>query len=766
MLRLYHDMLLIRRFEETVERLFSEGRITGTAHTCIGQEAVAVGVAAALGPDDAMTSTHRGHGHLLARGGDPVRLLAELFGEESGYSGGRGGSQMMMVPELGVYGTNGITGASVAFAAGLALKAKMAGEGRVVAAFLGDGASSQGIVHETMNLASLWKLPVVFVCEANGYAMSTPTARGVSVASLADRARAGYAMEAESVDGNDVIAVRDAMARLVAHARAGNGPAFLECRTDRLSGHSRGDQRVYRTREEEAEARLRDPIELCGGEILRCGAGAAEALAAIDAEVATAIEAAVSNAECRMQNAECAAEPANNLAQSPQSPQSLAEPAAAAEPANCLTQRRGDAESAFGAGHESLRCAAGCLRQPSGSCPPPSHASMDAAGHYPAMPCIAAALPPDTKTPLNVTKPLTPHFSSSTNPSSLTPNPSPARAGGPSIIYYPLSIICYLPRSLTGATALRSSLSAALAADPRTFIIGEDIGVYGGSFGVTRGLIDEFGPERVRDTPISEAAITGVAIGAAVAGARPIVEIMFMDFMTLCVDPLVNMAAKLKGIYGLDCPLVIRSAMGAGRSYGATHSQCLERLFAGIPGLKVVAGSTGPECAGLLLGALADPGPVLVLEHKLIYPMRFEGGDKVSPIPPGSARIAREGTDVTIVAWSYMVHEALRAAEALAEEEIEAEVVDLRSIAPIDAETLAASAAKTGRVLVVEEGPVTGGVSAEVACAITERTTLAAPVRRLGMPEGPIPAARHLEKAAMPDAEKIADAARDLATLV
>ena len=675
MLRLYHDMLLIRRFEETVERLFSEGRITGTAHTCIGQEAVAVGVAAALGPDDAMTSTHRGHGHLLARGGDPVRLLAELFGEESGYSGGRGGSQMMMVPELGFYGTNGITGASVAFAAGLALKAKMAGEGRVVAAFLGDGASSQGIVHETMNLASLWKLPVVFVCEVNGYAMSTPTARGVSVASLAERARAGYAMEAESVDGNDVIAVRDAMARLVAHARAGNGPAFLECRTYRLSGHSRGDQRVYRTREEETDARRNDPVERCKRLILATK-NTKDAKSAKSAE----------EIEKRVEE-EIAA-----LTYSLTSLPILARGEAAKDELETRNQKPGQGNSQLST--------------------------------------------------------LTSHLSTS------------------SIIYYPLSIICYLPRSSTGATALRSTLSAALAADPRTFIIGEDIGVYGGSFGVTRGLIDEFGPERVRDTPISEAAITGVAIGAAVAGARPIVEIMFMDFMTLCVDPLVNMAAKLKGIYGLDCPLVIRSAMGAGRSYGATHSQCLERLFAGIPGLKVVAGSTGPECAGLLLGALADPGPVLVLEHKLIYPMRFEGGDKVSPIPPGSARIAREGTDVTIVAWSYMVHEALRAAEALAEEEIEAEVVDLRSIAPIDAETLAASAAKTGRVLVVEEGSVTGGVSAEVACAITERTTLAVPVRRLGMPEGPIPAARHLEKAAMPDAAKIADAARDLATLV
>lgn len=317
----------------------------------------------------------------------------------------------------------------------------------------------------------------------------------------------------------------------------------------------------------------------------------------------------------------------------------------------------------------------------------------------------------------------------------------------------------------TGTEYIREALATALEKDERVFLLGEDIGKYGGSFGVTRGLADRFGEERVRNTPISEQAITGISIGAAVAGARPVLEIMFMDFMTLCVDGLVNMAAKLHYIYGLSCPLVIRTAMGAGRSYGATHSQCLERLFAGIPGLKVVAGSTGPECASLLLGAIEDPNPVIVLEHKLLYPMRFEDAP-VSPIAPGTARIARDGTDVTIIAWSYMVQEALRAADALATEEIEAEVVDLRSISPIDREALVQSATRTRRVLVVEEGPATGGISAEIASIICENVRLDAPIRRVGMPFAPIPSARELEKAFMPSAAAIADAARDLATMV
>jgi pyruvate dehydrogenase E1 component alpha subunit len=252
-------MLTIRFFEEAIERLFLEGRIMGTAHTCIGQEAVAVGVAAALEPRDAMTTTHRGHGHFLARGADAGRAMAELFGRETGYSRGRGGSQMMMDPAIGFYGANGITGGSIPFAAGLALDAQLKGSGRVTACFFGDGASNQGVFHESLNLAALWKLPVLFIVENNGYAMSTSTPQGLANPRIADRA-AAYSIPGVSVDGNDFFAVRDAVASFAADARDGNGPALLEFNTYRLSGHSRGDPRVYRSREEEANAWSNDPI--------------------------------------------------------------------------------------------------------------------------------------------------------------------------------------------------------------------------------------------------------------------------------------------------------------------------------------------------------------------------------------------------------------------------------------------------------------------------------------------------------------------------
>jgi len=250
---------MIRLFEEAIERLFLEGRIMGTAHTCIGQEAVAVGTAAALEARDAMTTTHRGHGHFLARGADPKRVMAELFGRETGYSRGRGGSQMMMDPSIGFFGANGITGGSIPFATGVALDAKLRDTGRVTVCFFGDGASNQGVFHETLNLAALWKLPVLFVVENNGYAMSTPTARGLANPHIADRASA-YGITGVSVDGNDFFAVRDCVAQHAAVCRAGQGPVLLECVTYRLSGHSRGDPRVYRSREEEAAAWENDPI--------------------------------------------------------------------------------------------------------------------------------------------------------------------------------------------------------------------------------------------------------------------------------------------------------------------------------------------------------------------------------------------------------------------------------------------------------------------------------------------------------------------------
>ncbi len=323
-------------------------------------------------------------------------------------------------------------------------------------------------------------------------------------------------------------------------------------------------------------------------------------------------------------------------------------------------------------------------------------------------------------------------------------------------------------RELTTTQILRETLAAEMRRDERVFVMGEDIGVYGGSFGVTRGLIDEFGADRIRDTPISEPAIVGAACGAAAGGSRPVAEIMFMDFMTLCVDQLVNQAAKLHYLHGLECPMVVRTPSGGGRGYGATHSQSFERLFFGAPGLRIAAPATGEDAAGLLQTAIRDSNPVLFIEHKRLYPLRWEMPDELPPpVPFGKARIARSGTDVTIIAWSWMAHLATRVADRLAEDEISAEVLDLRTLNPLDRDAIAASACKTGRVLIAEEAPLTGGIAGELAAIVGEVAfgRLAAPVRRLAAPDCPIPASRPLEVAVLPSEDAIYQAALELATI-
>jgi pyruvate/2-oxoglutarate/acetoin dehydrogenase E1 component len=319
-------------------------------------------------------------------------------------------------------------------------------------------------------------------------------------------------------------------------------------------------------------------------------------------------------------------------------------------------------------------------------------------------------------------------------------------------------------RTVSYTEAIRETLAEEMQRDADVFLFGEDIGVYGGAFGVTRGLLDRFGADRVIDTPISEASFVGAAIGAALAGSRPVVEIMFMDFITLAMDQILNQAAKLHYVLGEQarCPLVIRTPAGGGRCYGPTHSQSLEGMFLHVPGLRIVAPSTPADARGLLKAAIRDDNAVLFVEHKLLYaekgPVPFE---EDSVIPMGKAAVVREGDDVTILAWSQMTIESLAAAGMLAEEEVNAEVVDLRSLSPLDMETVAASVRKTGRVLVVDEGPRSGGASAEIACRIAESVFdyLDAPVRRLTTPDVPVPASPPLEQAALPNADTIADAA-------
>ncbi len=309
-------------------------------------------------------------------------------------------------------------------------------------------------------------------------------------------------------------------------------------------------------------------------------------------------------------------------------------------------------------------------------------------------------------------------------------------------------------RELTYWQALQETLRDAMRQDSTVFLMGEDIGAYGGAFGVTRGLLDEFGPERVRCTPISEAIIVGAATGAALTGMRPVVEIMFMDFLTLAMDQLTNHAAKFRYMYGPQArvPLVIRTPAGGGRCYGATHSQSLEAWFLHVPGLKVVAPSTPADAKGLLTAAIRDDNPVLFVEHKLLYASIGDVPEGDYCLSLGRAIVRRRGSDVSLVSYSYYTGVALAAAEELAALGIDAEVVDLRSLAPLDVATVVDSVRKTGRLVCIEEGPRTGGVGAEIAALIAEHAYeyLDAPVRRIGATDTPIPFSPALEPVALP----------------
>ena len=322
-------------------------------------------------------------------------------------------------------------------------------------------------------------------------------------------------------------------------------------------------------------------------------------------------------------------------------------------------------------------------------------------------------------------------------------------------------------RTMSYSEAIREAMAIALESDPAVILMGEDIGVYGGAFQVTLDLVDRFGPERVMDTPISELGGAGVAVGAAMTGLKPIFEFQFSDFAALAMEQIVNQAAKMRYMLGGEAsvPVVFRMPAGSGTGAAAQHSQSLEAWFGHVPGLKVVQPSTPEDAKGLLLAALADPDPVLIFEHKLLYKMKGEVPSGYYTTPIGKALVRRVGADVTIVAGAIMVHRALEAAEKLAGEGIEAEVIDLRSIRPIDRETILQSVRKTGRLLVVYEGVKSYGVGAEISAMVAESDAfdfLDAPITRLGGAESPIPYNPDLERAAVPQTADIEDAARRL----
>jgi len=643
-LALLRTMWRIRCFEERVAKLKRSLLVHGLIHLSIGGEGVAAAVCGQLRDDDAVYSGHRAHGHAIAKGAPLERLMAELMGRDGGVCRGIGGSMHLVWRERGFMGATGVVGGNLPLALGDALAAHLRGSDQVTVVFFGDGAVQAGHFHESVNLAALWELPLIFVCENNGFAEFTPRSAHTPVERVSDVV-APYGFERETVDGSDVPAVWEAFADCLAVARAGRGPRLLECLTYRRRGHYEGDQQSYRTGQEE-EWERRDPLARLQALALERGW--------LDSDTAHKLE--------------------------------------------------------RDALHEVDRAV-----------------ELGRASPFPE-PSLAGQL---VLAPIGGKPPSTPRGS--------------------------------ITAETTFVKAVNGALARAMRADERVIVLGEDV-AEGGPYTTTAGLAEEFGAERVRNTPISEGAVCGVAIGAAQAGLRPVVEIMFIDFLTLALDQLVNQAAKAHFMSGgqLCVPMVLRTQGGSGSRSGAQHSQSLEAWLTHVPGLKVVMPSSAADAAALLATAIADPNPVVFVENKALYFRRELAPEEPAPVPIGQARVVRPGRELTIVATSWLLAEALDAARRLSAEGIEAEVIDPRTLIPLDSATIAHSVRRTGRAVIAHEAVTIGGFGAEIAAQIQDLAfdCLEAPIQRVGAPFMPVPVTPPLEDAYRPGAEQVYAAAR------
>ncbi len=661
------QIMEIRAFENNIANLLSKAVLKGASHLYAGQEAVAVGAVSALRDDDLITSTHRGHGHGHAHGDKAAKtpeakqehfnkMMAEVLGRSGGYCKGKGGSMHIADVAHGNLGATGIVGGNIPVAVGAALAQKLQGTDNVVLCFFGDGASNTGNFHEALNMSSLWDLPVVFVVENNMYAMSVPWKKASKMPSVADRACA-YGIPGETVNGMDVLAVRGVVARAVERARKGEGPTLIEAQTYRWYGHSHSDPRAYRTREEEAEWKQRDPITVLKKNM--------EAVGMLDQSEFEALDQATKEKlDKAMIYSEASPEP---------SPDEVYTDVYA--PFN-FTQADIEAEQEL---RQRVR----------------DDANM---------------------------------------------------------------------RKISYAQALQEAASEALKRDQRVFIMGEDVGLYGGAYGATRGLFDQFGEWRVIDTPISEATIGGAAVGAAMAGMRPIAEIMYVDFTPLAMDQIANQGAKNRYMFGgmTTVPMVIRTEGGAGRAIAAHHSQSLESLWTHFPGIYVVMPATPYDAKGLLKAAIRDDNPIMFIEHKMLYKEQGPVPDEDYIIPLGVADVKRVGQDITLVTYSRMVLRSLEAAEILAQEGIDVEVVDLRTLKPLDIDAIIASVKKTGRLVGVTEAYENTSFINEIMAQVNDLAFdwLDAPMVRVAAANVPVPRAEVLEDIAIPNVGRVVEACR------
>lgn len=647
MVELYRQMVLLRKFELAAQIACRKGETPGFLHLYIGEEATAVGICAHLKTTDWITSTHRGHGHALAKGMDPNVLMAELYGKHDGCCGGRGGTMHLYDRATGLFGTNGLVGGGIPSAVGAAISAKHRGTDGVAVAFFGDGATNHSAFHEGLNFAGVRRAPVVFVCENNLYATATALSSVTLNPEIATRA-AAYGIPGVAVDGNDVVAVWQATQEAVERARRGEGPTLIESKTYRTVGHHEGDPLTgtYRTQAEVDEWLTRCPVTNFRRRILEdyaivTGRDLDDIDSAIDRQVANAIDYARNSPE-----------------------------------------------------------------------PDPATAGR----HIYADPVN----PPDA---LKTTAPQSKFVETS------------------------------------WLDAVRDGVAEEMRRDQNIIYFGEGTGERGGTFAHTKNLWAEFGADRMVDTPISELGFTGASLGASATGVRCIADLMFADFLFEAGSQIVLQAAKLRYMSNgqMTAPVVIRVGAGAVRSAGPHHSGTYHPMWAHVPGLIVCLPATPADAKGLMKTALRAGDPVLMLETKALFASKGPVPEGDHCVPFGVARIAREGSDLTIATAGQLVARALEAADVLAKDGISVEVIDLRTIQPLDVDAVADSVRRTHRLLVVDEAYAMFGVGAELAQSINELCfdELDGPVARLHTQPFTHPFAPSLERAMLVSTDMI-----------
>lgn len=670
-LELLEEMLLIREFEERSSEAFLDAEFPGTLHLCVGQEASAVGAVAALAPDDQVVSTHRGHGHELAKGIDPDRMMAELYGKASGYNQGKGGSMHVADESSGLMGGNGIVAASFPLATGAGLAAKYRGLDRVGVGFTGDGGIAQGQAHEAMNLAATWDLPVIFVVENNRYGETTSIERQHNIETLSQTA-AAYDIPGVTVDGTDVEAVHDAVTDARERAIAGDGPTLIETEVCRYRSHSEGHPTPYRSDDEVDEWREKDPIRTYKRKLIDAGVLSEDEFGAMQTDIEERIQDALEFARS---------------ADYPGADEAYTDVFAESAPSIDHFRRRM-------ASTEPLEFGDG---------------SYDA----------------DAIAPVD--------FSGSET------------------------------ETATIRDAVNDTLREEMHRDEDVLLYGEDVAEYEGIFKTTRGLLDEFDWDRVRDTPISEAGFVGAGIGAALNGIRPVVEVMYVDFFGVACEQMLNQAAKLRYAHGdaIPMPVTFRTTEGAAGGQAPQHSSTMHTWFAHLPGVKAVAPGTPHATKGALKAAIRSDDPVVFFENKSTY--AYEGevpvDDYVHPL--GEASVERAGDDVTVVATQRLLHEALELAD---EHDQDLEVIDPVSLYPLDVETIANSLRKTGRLVIADESTLSYGLHGEIMARVVEEEffELDAPPQRVGVPDVHVPFSPPLEETVTPTKEDIANAIQRL----